>query len=90
MLELYDAVYGAECAQEIGGVCYTCPAGYPNNLYENNECFCTNDANERVACIKDTTSTVTGGDGIAGEVDTSGALAMSLGLCLFALVTSFW
>ncbi|WPT13651.1 hypothetical protein PSENEW3_00001489 [Picochlorum sp. SENEW3] len=83
-------VYGAECSQQIGGVCYSCPDGYPNNLLDNGECFCTNDANERVACIKDATSTVTGEDGIAGEVETSGALAMSAAACLFALVTSLW
>eukprot|EP00889_Picochlorum_renovo_P000338 jgi/Picre1/27368/NNA_000335.t1 len=87
-------VYGAECSQQIGGVCYSCPDGYSNNLTVDedgqDECFCTNDANERVACIKDATSTVTGEDGIAGEVETSGALAMSAVACLFALVTSLW
>lgn len=82
------AVYGAECSQSINGVCYSCPEGYPNNLLDNGECFCTNDANEKVACIKDATSNV------AEEV-TSGAavgfscLALSSAVGIFVSVSFF-
>lgn len=87
-MTLYDAVYAADCAQEIGGVCYSCPEGYPNNLFDNGECFCTSDAGDKVACIKDATSAVA--DTISTGVE-SGALALSAGgLCLSALFAAFW
>ena len=49
---LYAGVQGADCAQEIGGVCYTCPEGYPNNVFTNGECFCGKDNGDQVACIR--------------------------------------
>lgn len=78
-------VYGAECSTEISGVCYSCPEGYPNNLLDNGECFCTNDANEKVACIKDAASAVASESLTSGAVRLGPGVALSAGVCLFVL-----
>jgi len=67
-------VQGADCAQEINGVCYTCPEDYPNNLFTNGECFCGKDNGDQVACIRSGGASVTDsvGSGVT-QVVTSGS-----------------
>lgn len=78
---VFCAVYGADCSTQISGVCYSCPEGYPNNLLDNGECFCTNDADEKVACIKDAASSV------AEELTSGGAAGVSR-IALSAVVSA--
>ena len=41
----------AACDQEDNGVCYSCPDGYPNNVFSNGTCYCGKADGEQVTCI---------------------------------------
>lgn len=66
MTHTHAGVQGADCAQEIGGVCYSCPEGYPNNVFDDGKCLCGSNNGEQVACIP--AAGASAGDSIGGGV----------------------
>lgn len=75
---------GADCAQEIGGVCYSCPEGYPNNLLINGECLCGKDDGDQVACIRAAGASASDsiGSGVTQVVTSSGRVPLLFVLLL--------
>lgn len=83
---VHAGVRGADCNQEIDGVCYTCPEGYPNNLLIDGSCRCGKDNGDQVPCVRAAGESVTDSVGSGVTQTVTGGVSSATTFVSFLVV----